>query len=68
MAVEGIIREVMETWPLQLVLEGPSGPIAVTLDAAPVVREADGRPADLRRLRPGQRIRVDGREIRLLDR
>lgn len=67
MAQEGRIREVMETWPLQLVVEGPQGTIVVTLADRPIVRGADGSVRDVGQLRPGRRIRIDGSEVHVLD-
>jgi hypothetical protein len=67
MPQEGVIREVMETWPLQLVLEGPQGTRAVALPENVTVRKADGAVGDVRLLRPGRRVRIGGSEVRLLD-
>jgi hypothetical protein len=67
LAIEGTIREVMETWPLQLVVEGPQGRVAVTLPEHLAVRERDGRAGEVRSLRPGRRIRIEGSELHLLD-
>jgi hypothetical protein len=57
----------METWPLQLVLERPQGPIPVTLSEDVVVRRADGSAGDVGLLRPGCRVRIDGAEVVLLE-
>ena len=65
---EGVIAEVMETWPLQLVLSGSHGKQEVMLSETPVVRRADGSPGDVALLRPGQYVQVEGDVVTVLDR
>jgi hypothetical protein len=60
---EGTIREVMETWPLQIVLESPQGLVSVTLTEDVVVRRSDGSVGGVELLRPGRHARVDPREV-----
>lgn len=62
-SVEGVIAEVMETWPLQLAVKAADGVHHVMLSEDSVVRRADGSPGDLRSLRQGDYVRVDGDEV-----
>ena len=55
-----MIAAVMETWPLQLTLESDHGPHQIMLSETPVVRRADGSPGDIRLLRLGEYVRIDG--------
>ena len=59
MSIEGTIVSVMESWPLQLVVENESGRWQVALrdDTAITVR---GSPADPGQIRPGARVRIEG--------
>jgi len=59
--MEGRIVSVLETWPLQLMVDGAAGRWSVALSADTVVTEG-GRRAEPSRLREGSRISVTGRE------
>lgn len=62
-SVEGVIVEVMETWPLQLALQTADGLHHVSLTEGSVVRRADGSPSDLGSLRQGEYVRIDGDDV-----
>ena len=57
--MEGRIVGVLETWPLQLLVEGTQGRWSVALGAETVIRQA-GRTIDPGGLRPGSRVVVRG--------
>jgi hypothetical protein len=67
MPIEGTILEIMETWPLQLVISGSQGRIHVALREDTEVRRSDGTSGGVRLLRPGARVRIDGNTVVLLD-
>jgi hypothetical protein len=67
MAVEGTILEVMETWPLQLVISSLQGRVHVALREDLTVQKTDGASVDVKSLRPGVRVRVEGGSVVLLD-
>lgn len=57
------IVAIMESWPLQLELQSPSGREAVAL-AADVIVQRRGATLDPGQLRPGQQIRILRRTAR----
>jgi hypothetical protein len=57
--IEGEIVAVMESWPLQLTVETPTGRVQVGLQAGTVVTQG-GQPSDPGGLRPGLRVRIAG--------
>ncbi len=58
--VEGKIRLVMESWPIQLVIDTPSGKLNVSLnEETKVVQE--GRHVEPSSLFPGGKVRLSGR-------
>ena len=57
---KGVIAAVMETWPLQLTLRDADGEHQVMLSETAVVQRADGSPGDMKLLRPGEYVRVEG--------
>jgi hypothetical protein len=59
MTLEGRIVAVMESWPLQMVVETPAGRWHVALDAATEVTQG-GRSLDPSELKPDLPVRVDG--------
>jgi hypothetical protein len=59
--MEGRIIAVLETWPLQLTVEGAAGRWSVALSADTVVMDGT-RPVEPSRLRQGERIAVTGKE------
>ena len=67
MPVEGTILEVLETWPLQLVISGSQGRVHVALREDTEVRKSDGTRGEVRLLRPGARVRFEGNVVVLLD-
>lgn len=67
MAIEGTILEVMETWPLQLIISSAQGRVHVALREDTEVRKSDGTSGEMRLLRPGARVRVEGKVVVLLD-
>jgi hypothetical protein len=59
MSIEGTIRSVMESWPLQLVVDTETGRWQVALrDDTAITRY--GEPADAHQIAPGVRVRVEG--------
>jgi hypothetical protein len=58
--MEGRIVSVLETWPLQLMVDGAGGQWSVALSADTAVTEG-GRRAEPSRLREGARVSVTGR-------
>lgn len=58
--MEGRIVSVLETWPLQLMVDGAGGRWSVALSADTVVTEG-GRQVEPSRLRAGARIVATGR-------
>jgi hypothetical protein len=59
MSIEGTIRSVMESWPLQLVVETATGRWQVALrDDTTIAR--NGEPADAHQIVPGVRVRIEG--------
>lgn len=67
MPVEGTIIEVMETWPLQLVISNSQGRVHVALREDTEVRKTDGTVGEVRSLRPGARIRLEGNVVVVLN-
>lgn len=59
MVIEGIIAEVMETWPLQLFVETDEGSYHVALAESTAVI-TKGQPVGPEQLLPGLNIRVEG--------
>ncbi len=62
MIIEGNIQEVMESWPLQLIVQTHSGNIHVDLSAQTVITIGN-RSVDTKRLSPGIRVRIEGVSI-----
>jgi hypothetical protein len=60
--VEGKILQVMESWPLQLVVDVPSGHLDVLLSDDTTVIQA-GRSVDPNALTPGLVIRLRGHHL-----
>jgi hypothetical protein len=58
--VEGNIVRVMESWPLQLVVDTPSGRLGVLLTEETKIMEG-GRSAGSNALLPGEKVRLAGR-------
>lgn len=63
MALEGTIVQVMETWPLQLVISSPQGNVHISMREDTDVRMSGGTPGNLRMLQPGRRVRIEGNII-----
>lgn len=61
MTIDGTIRSVMESWPLQLVVESATRRWQVALRADTAIT-AHGQPVDAGQLAPGLRVRIDGEE------
>ena len=57
--IEGNIMRVMESWPLQLVVDTSSGPLGVLLAEETRIMQR-GHPASPNALMPGGRIRLLG--------
>jgi len=57
--IEGVITEVMETWPLQLNVRVGQGRVVVSLTESTVIKQG-GRPVGAESLRPGLKILVQG--------
>lgn len=58
-SIEGTILEVMESWPLQLVVDAEQDRFQVALKEDTQVLE-DSERVDPGRFRPGLRVRVEG--------
>lgn len=67
MPEEGTILEVMETWPLQLVIAGAQGRVHVPLREDAELRNPDGSQGEMGSLRPGMRVRIDGKVVVRMD-
>jgi hypothetical protein len=59
MTIDGTIVLVMESWPLQLVVETEGGRQQVTLRSDTAIT-ANGQPVEAGHLVPGTRVRIDG--------
>lgn len=59
MTIDGTVVSVMESWPLQLVVETEAGPRQVALRSDTVIT-AEGQPVEANRLVPGVRVRIEG--------
>lgn len=59
MTIEGTIVSVMESWPLQLVVETATGRRHVALRSDTVIT-ANGQTVEANRIVPGVRVRIDG--------
>ena len=59
MEIEGRVLEVMESMPLQLVVESQSRRVSVSLKTDTVVRHEGGQ-ADAGDLRPGDQVLISG--------
>lgn len=65
--IEGMVVELMETWPLQLVVVNQQGRFHVALREDTHVRREDGVSGDIHSLRPGVRVRLEGNLVVVLD-
>ena len=59
MTIEGTITAVLESWPLELVVETATGFWHVALRSDTVIT-ANGQPADPHRVGPGMRVTIEG--------
>lgn len=62
MVIEGMVVDVMETWPLQLTLAADKSRLHITLGMNTIVTQG-GEDLEMAQIRPKQRIRVHGRRV-----
>lgn len=62
MVIEGMVVDVMETWPLQLTLLSAESQFHITLTMDTSVTQ-DGKEVGMQRIRPGQHARILGKRI-----
>ena len=62
MVIEGVVVDVMETWPLQLTLFSAESQFHIILTMDTTVTQG-GEEVGMQRIRPGQRARIDGKSI-----